>query len=168
MLFPKDRKKDHSDSSTSGNRWLRDISETKLRTRTTRPDGVVLATLFQATRGILLFAFNLGLFIQFERMQNIPGVDVMAVLPPSIFFLIGFLDLLMLRRVWGGDLNGWRYGIVMSTLITFLTPSTFLVLIFVTSYLAGLYLVIVLFAAAEVIALLNLDARRFYGAKSFL
>lgn len=56
----------------------------------------------------------------------------------------------------------------MSTLITFLTPSTFLVLIFVTSYLAGLYLVIVLFAAAEVIALLNLNTRRFYGAKSFL
>ena len=144
---------------------MRDIPETKL---VGRPDAVVLATLLQATRGFLLIAFNWVLFIEFDRVRNIPGVDVMAILTPSIFFLIGFLDFLMLRRVWRRDLNGWRYGIAMSMLIILLTPSTFLILIFVTSYLNGLYLVIVIFAAVEVIALLTLDARRYHRVKSFL
>ena len=147
------------------NRWLRDISETKL---VARPNAVVLATLLQATRGLLLFAFNWALFVSYGMMRNLPGVDVMAILPPSIFFIIGFLDFLMLKRLWKRDLNGWRYGIAMSTLITLMTPGSVVYLIFVTSYITGLFLVIVFFSAAEVIALLNLDAFRFYRAKSFL
>ncbi len=147
---------------------MRMTSELKFRTRAPRSDSVILGALLQVNRGILLIIFNLTLFIEFGRSRSIPGLDVMAILPPSIYFLIGFIDILMVKRLWKGDLNGWRYGIAMSTFIALLTPFSFSILIFVTSYLMGLFLVIDLFAAAETIALLTLSARRFFRALSFL
>ena len=85
---------------------MRDISETKLSTRPTRSDGVVLGTLFQATRGFLLIVFNWYIFVAFDRIRSIPRLDVMAILPPSIYYLIGFIDILMVKRVWRRSLNG--------------------------------------------------------------
>ncbi len=117
---------------------------------------------------MLLIVFNWIIFVKFASRLGVPGLDLMAISPPSIYFIIGALDILTVNWVWKRSLNGWRYGIAMSTIITLLTPLTFSILIYVTSYLMGLYLVIDLFAAAEAIALLTLDARRFYGAKSFL
>jgi hypothetical protein len=108
------------------------------------------------------------LFIQFNRMRSIPGVDVMAVVPPSIFFLLGFMDLFMVNRVWRGDLNGWRYGITMSILILLLTPISSLFLILSPLYTAFLFAITLLFSAAEAIALSTQDARCFYGKKAIL
>ena len=127
----------------------------------TRPDGVVLGTLLQAIRGILLFAFNWTLFFQFDQIRSIPGLDVMAIiLPPTIFYFIGFMDIFMAKRVWRRNLNGWRYGITLSMLILLLFP--FSSFIFLTLHLAFLYIIIDLFAIAEIIALVTPGARRFY------
>ena len=140
---------------------MRDISETKLRTRTTRSDGVVISTLLQSTRGTLLLAFNWTLFIQFDRIRSGSGFGVIAfILPPSIYFLIGFLDIFMVKRVWRGDLNGWRYGIVASMLILLITPSV--ALVYLAIHILLLYIIIVLFTVAEIIALVTPGARRFY------
>jgi len=147
---------------------LREFSEKEFKTRPPRSNGVILGTLLQTTRGMLLIVFNWIIFVKFASRLGVPGLDLMAISPPSIYFIIGALDILTVNWVWKRSLNGWRYGIAMSTIITLLTPLTFSILIYVTSYLMGLYLVIDLFAAAEAIALLTLDARRFYGAKSFL
>ncbi|MGD9394878.1 MAG: hypothetical protein PVJ05_00435 [Candidatus Thorarchaeota archaeon] len=92
----------------------------------------------------------------------------MAVLPPSIFFLLGFMDLFMVKRVWRGDLNGWRYGITMSILILLLTTITSLYLILSPLYTTFLFATIVFFSLAEAIALSTQDARRFYGPKAIL
>lgn len=147
---------------------MREFSEKEFKTRPPRSNGVILGTLLQTTRGMLLIVFNWIIFVKFASRLGVPGLDLMAISPPSIYFIIGALDILTVNWVWKRSLNGWRYGIAMSTIITLLTPLTFSILIYVTSYLMGLYLVIDLFAAAEAIALLTLDARRFYGAKSFL
>ena len=95
-------------------------------------------------------------------------MDVMAILPPSIFFLLGFMDLFMVKRVWRGDLNGWRYGITMSILILLLITITSGYLILSPLSTSFLFAIIVLFAAVEVIALSTLNARRFYGPKAIL
>lgn len=145
---------------TSGNRWLRDISETILGNRRTRSDGVVLGTLLQAIRGILLIIFDWTLFIRYGQIRGVPGFDSLIMLPPPIFFLIGFIDILMVKWVWRGDLNGWRYGIAMSLLILLLLPlSSF---IFLAFHIAFLYIIIDLFALAEIIALVTPGARRYY------
>ena len=160
QFFTIKQKNSSSDLLTSGKRWLREISEIKLRTCTTRPDGVVLGTLLQAIRGILLFAFNWTLFIQFDRIRSVPGLDVMIILPPSSFYLIGFLDILMVKRVWRRDLNGWRYGIAMSMLILLLIP--FAYLLYLAFHILLLYIIIILFTIAEIIALVTPSARWFY------
>lgn len=139
---------------------MREISETKIRTRTPRSDGVVLGTLFQAIRGVLLIVFNWILFIQYGQIMSIPGMDVMAILPPSIFFIIGLMDIFMVKRVWRMDLNGWRYGIIMSMLILLLTP--FAALVYLALHILLLYIIIVLFTVAEIIALVTPDARGYY------
>lgn len=144
------------------------FSDKKFKTRPPRSNGVILGTLLQATRGMLLIVFNWMILVHFTSRSWGPEIDFMAIAPPSIYFIIGVLDILTANWVWKRSLNGWRYGIAMSTIITLLTPFTLLILIYVTSYLMGLYLFIDLFAAAEAIALLTLDARRFNGAKSFL
>ena len=154
---------------SSGNRWLRDISETILGTRTTKPDGVVLATLLQATRGLLLIVFNMTIFIQFGRMRSIPGVDVMAVLPTPIFFLIGFIDILMSKRLWSKGSKDWEYGIAMSAVICcifspvslaiLLTPFSMIYWTLDSAVLVG---VIALFAIAELVALVTPDTRNYY------
>ncbi len=160
QFFTIKQKNQPSDLITSGKRWLTDISEIKLRTRTTRPDGVVLVTLLQAIRGILLLAFNWTFFIQFDRIR-LPGFDFMAIiLPPSIFYLIGFLDILLVKRVWRGDLKGWRYGIVVSMLILLLTP--FVALVYLALHILLLYIIIVLFTVAEIVVLVTPSTRRFY------
>jgi hypothetical protein len=141
---------------------LKAISETKPRTRTPRSDGVVLGTLLQATRGFLLIVFNWYIFVEFDRIRSIPGLDVMAILPPSIYFLIGVIDIFMVKRVWRRGLIGWRYGIAISMLILLLTPMTFSFLIYIESFSAGLYTIIDFFAVAEIIALVTPGARRYY------
>jgi hypothetical protein len=84
------------------------------------------------------------------------------MLPLTIFFLVGFIDIFMVRRMWRRDLNGWRYGIAMSILILLLTIGPFLFL-FVPSPRGFLITIIDLFALAETIALVTPGARRFYG-----
>ncbi len=66
----------------------------------------------------------------------------------------------MAKRVWRRNLNGWRYGIALSMLILLLFP--FSSFIFLTLHIAFLYIIIDLFAIAEIIALVTPDARRFY------
>ncbi len=144
------------------NRWLREISEIKHHARTSRSDGVVLGTLFQATRGFLLIVFNWYIIVEFDRIRSIPGLDVMAILPPSIYYLIGFMDIFMVRWMWRMNLNGWRYGIATSMLVLLLTPVTFSFLIYVESFTLGLYIIIDLFAAAEITMLITPDAYRYY------
>ncbi len=139
---------------------MRDISEIKLRTRTTKPDGVVLGTLLQAIRGTLLLAFNWTLFIQLNRIRGVPGFIVVVILPSSLFYLIGFLDILMAKRVWRRDLNGWRYGIFVSVLILLLTP--FAALVFLALHILLLYIVMVFFTVAEIVVLVTLGTRQFY------
>jgi hypothetical protein len=143
------------------NRWLREISEIKHHARTSRSDGVVLATLLQATRGFLLIVFNWYIFVEFDRIRSIPGLDVMAILPPSIYYLIGFMDILMVKWLWGRKLNGWRYGIATSMLVLLLTPVTFSFLIYVESFTLGLYIIIDLFTVGEIVALVTPSARRY-------
>ena len=92
--------------------------------------------------------------------MSIPGMDVMAILPPSIFFIIGLMDIFMVKRVWRMDLNGWRYGIIMSMLILLLTP--FAALVYLALHILLLYIIIVLFTVAEIIALVTPDARGYY------
>ena len=144
---------------------MRDISETKFETYTIRPDVVTLATMLQATRGFLLIVFNWTLFIEFEKSRSIPGVDVMAVLPPSIFFLIGFMDILMAKRLWSKGSNGWEYGIAMSAVICpiFCTMGAAILLtsFSLTHYSTILIIVIALFAIVEIIALVTPDARNY-------
>jgi hypothetical protein len=118
--------------------------------------------LLQATRGVLLIVFNWYIFVEFDRIRSIPGLDVMAILPPSTYFLMGLMDIFMVKWVWSRGLNGWRYGIAMSMLILLLTPVTFSFLIYVESFTAGLYIIIDLFALAEIIALVAPSTRRFY------
>ncbi|MGY5865547.1 MAG: hypothetical protein RTV41_13170 [Candidatus Thorarchaeota archaeon] len=126
-----------------------------------RSDGVVLGTLLQAIRGILLFVFNWTLFIRFGQTYYIPGgVDIMAALPPTIYFLIGFMDILTVRRVWRGDHNGWRYGIAMSILILWLIPAT--PIFYLPLHILFLQVVIDLLAVAQIIVLVIPNTRRFY------
>jgi uncharacterized membrane protein len=86
----------------------------------------------------------------------------MAVLPPSIYFLIGFMDLFMVERVWKKNLNGWRYGVITSILVLLLFPYTFL--FFMALHISILIIIIDLFSLAELIALVTPDARRYHGS----
>ncbi|MHA2191607.1 MAG: hypothetical protein ACXACG_16855 [Candidatus Thorarchaeota archaeon] len=138
------------------------ITETILKTRATRSDGVVLGTLLQANRGMLLLVFNWTFLIQFGRIRSIPDLTMLIILPPTIFFLIGFIDIFMVKRMWRRDLNGWRYGIAMSILILLLTIGPFPFL-FVPYPRGFLIIIIDLFAVAETIVLVTPGARRFYG-----
>ncbi|MHA2057505.1 MAG: hypothetical protein ACW979_07770 [Candidatus Thorarchaeota archaeon] len=101
------------------------------------------------------------LFIQFGQSMIIPGVDFYTIIPTSIFFLIGFLDIFMVKRVWLRGSNGWEYGIAMSVVIPLLTPVSILILSAHPS--AFLYIVIDIIAIAEILALVTPGARRFYG-----
>ena len=138
-------------------------------TRATRSDGVVLATLLQATRGLLLIVFNMIFFIQFDRMRSIPGVDVMAVRPAPIYLLIGFMDILMSKRLWSKGSHGWEYGIAMSAVICCIFSSVSLAILLApyspdyrTLDSAILVGVIALFAIAELVALVTPDTRNYY------
>jgi hypothetical protein len=142
-----------------------EISSTTRETRTSRSDGVVLGTLLQANRGMLLFVFNWTLFIHFGRIRSVPDLTILIMLPPTIFFLVGFIDIFMVKRMWRRDLNGWRYGIAMSILILLLTIGPFPILFLFVFYPRGFLIIIIdLFAVAEIIALVTPGARRFYRA----
>lgn len=70
----------------------------------------------------------------------------------------------MAKRVWRRNLNGWRYGIAVSMLILLLTLSLFPILNFLAPNNARFLIIIIdLFAAAEILALVTPGARRFYG-----
>jgi len=146
---------------------LRDFSEKVFRNRHARSDGVILGVLLQAIRGMLLIIFNWMIFVYFTNRPYVPGLDVMAIAPPSIFFVIGTLDILTVKWVWGRSLNGWRYGIAASMVILLLAPTTILMLIFYPPYSAILFSLIELFAIAEILALLTTNARKFYGVLVF-
>ena len=137
---------------------LKEISETPSRNPTVRPDEVVLCTLLQGTRGLLLIIFNWILFIRFGP-SSIPSLDIMAALPPSIYLFMGFIDILMVNRLWQGYLTGWRYGIIMSLLVLLFTPV--MTLLHSALHIAFLYIIIDLFAVGEIIALVSPSARQF-------
>lgn len=151
----------------TGNKKLRDFSEKEFRTRPPRSNGVILGTLLQATRGMLLIVFNWMLFIQFANRPSPPGIDLIQILPPSIYFIIGALDILTTRWMWKRNSNGWRYGIASSTVILLLAPTTILMLIFSSPYFVILFFLIDLFAITEILVLLTTNARKFYGVLVF-
>ncbi|MFW9908125.1 MAG: hypothetical protein ACFFEF_06080 [Candidatus Thorarchaeota archaeon] len=136
-----------------------------------RPDGVVLSTLLQGNRGMLLIAFNWTFFIETGIIRSTPSIDIMpyidimAVIPTSVFFFMGIIDLFMTRQVWRRNLNGWRYGLIMS-IINLLLPFYILIVIGVFSVLINgigtLLIAIGIFSVAEIIALLTQSSRRFY------
>lgn len=88
----------------------------------------------------------------------------MAILPPSIFFLIGFMDIFMAKWVWRNNLNGWRYGIAMSMIIPLVTLVRSVSLRILTPHYAGILIILSnLFAVAEIIALVTPSARQSVG-----
>jgi len=81
----------------------------------------------------------------------------MAILPPSIFFVIGTMDLLMTKQVWRVTPIGWKYGIGASILVLVLTSVSPLLLL--KSHVALLYIIIDFFSLAELVVLLTPDSR---------
>ena len=147
-------------------RRLRDISETTSKVPRRKPDSVVASTLLQANRGILLIVLDLVLSFRYGSIRIIPvgiipGLDIIFLPPPLIYFLIGVIDLFMMNLIWEKNLNGWRYGIIMSIVILFIVP--FFLTFFISIYISFLYVIIDLFAVVELAALITKDAREFYG-----
>ncbi|NHI89272.1 MAG: hypothetical protein EAX87_07085 [Candidatus Thorarchaeota archaeon] len=145
---------------------MRDISETKSKVPRRKPDSVVVSTLLQADRGILLIILDLVLYFRYGSIRIIPvgiipGTNIIFLPPPLIYFLIGVIDLFMMNLVWEKNLNGWRYGIISSIVILFVVP--FFFSIFVSIHISFLYVIIDLFAVVELAALITKDAREFYG-----
>lgn len=147
----------------TGNRRLNGFSKKEFKNRPPRSNGVILGALLQATRGMLLIVFNWMILVHFASRSWGPELDIMAIAPPSIYFIIGVLDILTARWVWKRNANGWRYGIASSMVILLLAPATMLMLIFATPYFVILFFLIDLFAIAEILSLLTTNARKFYG-----
>jgi hypothetical protein len=90
---------------------------------------------------------------------------MVAVLPP-IYCAMGFIDILMLRWMQKKRQTAWLYGISMSIVVLLITPITFLALAVwpyaghVSSKL--LFVLIDVFAGAEIISLAIPSARRYY------
>jgi hypothetical protein len=143
-----------------------EISKSTIKTQTKRPDSVLLGTLLQATRGMLLIVFNWVIVFHFDHRPYVPGLDVMAIGPPLIFYLMGFMDIIMLPWMKKKRQIGLFYGISMSIVVLLATPNTFLVLAFwpyaghVNSNL--LFALIDAFAGAEIISLVVPSARQYY------
>ncbi|MFX1483713.1 MAG: hypothetical protein ACFFCP_11075, partial [Promethearchaeota archaeon] len=91
------------------NRWLREISKTTDRTTSTRPVSVDLATLLLATRSLLLITFNQMLYLS---LPSDPYTIAVTMLP--WFFFFGLIDIWSAMLVWKGNINGWRYGVIIS------------------------------------------------------
>jgi hypothetical protein len=148
-----------------GNRWLRDISETKLWTRTTKPDAIILGTLLQGTRGMLFIVLNWILFVDYGRSMSMPSVDILAVPPSPSYFLLGFMDILMAKRLWSKGSNGWGYCVVMSAVICSIFFYSILLAPYSLNYWRYnstiLVIVVALFSMAEFVALVTPDARNY-------
>ena len=145
---------------------MRDISETKSKVPKRKPDSVVASTLLQANRGFLLIILDLVLSFRYGSIRIIPvgiipGLNIIVLQLSLVYSLIGIIDLFMVGRIWKKNLNGWRYGIIMSIVVLFVVP--FFLSFFVSIYISFLYVIIDLFAVVELAALFTKDAREFYG-----
>jgi hypothetical protein len=140
-----------------------EISEAVQSTRASRTDGVILAVMLQFTRGLLFIVFNWVLFIESSSIRNGPPIDFIAIVPVFNFFLLGFADIFMARKLWKRSITAWRYGVaasLFSILIAFLAfPS-----VFGRGYVAaGILLEIAgIFSVGELLALATSGARRFH------
>lgn len=146
-------------------RWLEEISKSTIEAQTKRPDSVLLSTLLQATRGMLLIVFNWVIIFHFDHRPYLPIDEMVAVLP-SIYYVMGIIDILMLWWMKKKRQIAWFYGISMSIVVLLVTPITFLALA-VWPY-AGhvsskiLFALIDVFAGAEIISLAIPSAWRYY------
>ena len=95
-----------------------------------------------------------------------PGLDFMAIVIPPIFYLMGFMDIIMLGWMKKERKIVWFYGISMSIVVLLVTPTTFLLLSLWP--FAGhessklLFALVDVFAGAEIISLAIPGARRYY------
>jgi len=88
--------------------------------------------------------------------------------PPSpLPFWLGLLDVVTAIQLWRVNIQGWRYGVLMSLVIV-LAASLFLPNIIVLRHDAMSILVIeiLLFSAAELIVLITPGVRQHFGVQS--
>jgi hypothetical protein len=120
--------------------------------------------LLQLTRGLLFIVFNWVLFLHFTPIGNGPSIDVMALAPIFNFFLLGFADLFMARKMWKRSINAWRYGILVSVYSIFIALLGLQSVIISGRIDEGILLEIAgVFSAAEILTLATSGARRFHG-----
>ncbi|NHI89269.1 MAG: hypothetical protein EAX87_07070 [Candidatus Thorarchaeota archaeon] len=141
------------------------ILKSTIEVQTKRPDSVLLGTLLQATRGMMLIVFNWVIIFHFDHRPHLP-IDVMIIAFPPVFYLMGFMDIIMLGWMKKERKILWFYGISMSIVILLVAPVMFQSLAFwpyaghVSSKL--LFAIIDVFAGAEIISLAIPSARRYY------
>jgi hypothetical protein len=145
--------------------WLREISQSTIKTQTKRPDSVLLGMLLQATRGMLLIVFNWVIIFHFDHRPHLP-IDVMIIAFPPVFYLMGFMDIIMLGWMKKERKIVWFYGIFMSIVVLLVAPVMFQSLAFwpFAEYFSSklLFAIIVVFTGAEIISLAIPSARRYY------
>jgi len=88
--------------------------------------------------------------------------------PPSpLPFWLGLLDVVTAIQLWRVNIQGWRYGVLMSLVIV-LAASLFLPNIIVLRHdaMSILAIEILLFSAAELIVLITPGVRQHFGVQS--
>ena len=110
--------------------------------------------------------FNWVFIFQFDHSPHVPGLDFMAIVIPPIFYLMGFMDIIMLGWMKKERKIVWFYGIFMSIVVLLVAPVMFQSLAFwpFAEYFSSklLFAIIVVFAGAEIISLVIPSARRYY------